>query len=286
MTKATTPLKQTAHTARNAAAQPWVEQLTRLGYLVRGALYILLGILAIQIMLGRTSNQPTPNGVIEMIGATPYGKGLLLIAAVGLLGMTFWGFIRAAFDPLHRGNDADGLAQRLGFIASAVGYGMLLVATVQYLLGATMNAGNPQDWSAKLLAQPFGRVLVGVIGLGWLLGGGLWQIYSGWKTDFKKDLKMRQMSAREKQIMIGAGKIGYIARGIVFGLIGLFLILAAVQANPSQAKGFDGALLALSEQPYGQVLLGIVALGLIAFGIYSMLDAFWMRLRVHPRSQS
>jgi hypothetical protein len=72
----------------------------------------------------------------------------------------------------------------------------------------------------------------------------------------------------------------------VFGLIGLFLILAAVQANPSQAKGFDGALLALSEQPYGQVLLGIVALGLIAFGIYSILDAFWMRLRVHPRSQS
>lgn len=284
MTKAATTLKNTerraGHTARKAASQPWMEPLTRLGYVVRGIIYIILGVLAVQLVFGRPTQQANLTGVIEVIGANPFGKALLIIVAIGLVGYTLWGFIRAFLDPLHRGDDAEGIAERLGFIASAFGYATLLVATVQYLAGAALSTSGPQDWSVKLLSQPFGRIVVGIIGFGWLLGGGLWQIYDGLQANFVRDLKLRKMTRREETLVEWAGRIGIPARGIVFGLMGLFLIQAAVQSNPGAVKGFDGALLTLLQQPYGPYLLGVVGLGLMVFGVYSILDAIWMHVEV------
>ncbi|MBI5033183.1 MAG: DUF1206 domain-containing protein [Chloroflexi bacterium] len=125
----------------------------------------------------------TQTDPISFIGFNPFGTGLLIVVAVGLLGYTLWGLIRAVYDPLRRGNDTKGVAVRLGYIVSAFGYGTLLIATIQYILGATMNENGPETWSENLLGHPYGRIAVVIIGLGWLVGGGLLQIYQGLKTD-------------------------------------------------------------------------------------------------------
>ncbi len=269
----------TKREARKAVANPWVERLTRLGYFVRGLVYAIPGLLAFELALGVGGQAVSPTGGIEYLGQQPYGKVILVVVAIGLAAFSLWGLVRAVFDPYRDGTDTEGLATRLGYIASAFGYATLLIATVQYLQGVAVSTNNPADWSAKLLTQPWGRIAIAVVGLGWL-GGGLWQIYRGIKADFKEDFKLGQMSKSERDLSVFVGRFGLAARGVVFALIGLFLVQAAVLVNPNQAKGLDGALLALAEKPYGQVLLGVVALGLIAFGIYSMLCARWMRIPI------
>lgn len=264
---------------RKAAASPWTERLARLGYFVRGFVYAIPGLLALQLALGMGGGVTTPTGAIMYIGRQPGGNILLIIVAIGLVGYSIWGLIRAVFDPFRHGNDPEGLMKRFGYIVSAFGYGTLLIATLQYIAGRAVSSNNPQDWTAKLLTQPWGRFAVAIIGIGWLAGG-LWQIYTGWKADFKDQFKWREMNREEKVWSVRVGRLGLAARGVVFALIGLFLVQAAYFANASAAKGLDGALLALVQKPYGQVLLAIVAIGLIAFGIYSMLLARWARIQV------
>lgn len=275
----------TKQQARKAVANPWVERLTRLGYFVRGLVYGIPGLLALGLAIGVGGQAVSPTGAIQYLGQQPYGRIVLVIVAIGLAAFSVWGLIRAVFDPYREGSDVKGLATRFGYIASAFGYATLLVVTVQYLMGVAVNSNNPADWTAKLLTMPSGRVIVALVGLGWL-GGGLWQIYNGYKADFKHDFKLNEMNKDEKRLAVDVGRFGLGARGVVFALIGLFLVQAAVFANPAQAKGLDGALLALAEKPYGAILVGIAALGLIAFGIYSMLCARWMKIPIRRRAAS
>ncbi len=275
----------TKREARKAVANPWVERLTRLGYFVRGLVYGIPGLLALGFAIGVGGRAVSPTGAIEYIGQQPYGKPLLVVVAVGLAAFSLWGLIRAVFDPYREGSDVQGLATRFGYIVSAFGYATLLFATVQYLMGLAVSENNPVDWSARLLAQPWGRIAVALVGLGWL-GGGLWQIYQGYKADFKNDFKLHEMRKDERKLAVDVGRFGLAARGVVFALIGLFLVQAAVFVNPAQAKGFDAALLALAEKPYGPFLVGVVALGLIAFGIYSMLCARWLKIPIRRRASS
>jgi hypothetical protein len=131
--------------------------------------------------------------------------------------------------------------------------------------------------SAKLLAAPGGPLLVGLVGL-IAVGGGLGQMYQAYSASFAKDFKTQEMSAGEKTWATRIGRVGLAARGVVFTLMGFFLVQAARTADPSQAKGLDGALQTLAAQPHGPWLLGLVALGLIAFGVYSVLCARWIRI--------
>ncbi len=274
----------TKREARKAVANPWIERLTRLGYFVRGLVYGIPGLLALGFAIGVGGRAVSPTGAIEYIGQQPYGKLLLVVVAVGLAAFSLWGLIRAVFDPYREGSDMQGLATRFGYIVSAFGYATLLIATVQYLMGLAVSSSNPVDWSARLLAQPWGRVAVAVVGMGWI-GGGLSQIYQGYKADLN-DFKWSEMRKNERKLALYVGRFGLAARGVVFALIGLFLVQAAVFVNPAQAKGFDAALLALAEKPYGAFLVGVVALGLIAFGIYSMLCARWIKIPIRRRASS
>jgi hypothetical protein len=269
-----------AHGARKVGADHSTERLELLGYFVRGLVYLIPGLLALQMAFGMGGAAVTSTGAIQLIGAQPFGKILLVAVAIGLAGYSLWGLIRATLDPFHEGDDAMGLAVRFGYIVSAIGYAVLVVATVQSILGIAVGANNPQDWTAALLQQPLGRMLVGIVGLIALVFDGLYQIYQGYKADFKKDLKTRDTSATEKKLAILLGRLGYMGRGVVYALIGVFLVQAAVLANPAKAKGFDGALLALATSPYGPWLLGVVALGLIAFGVYSILCVRWMKVEI------
>lgn len=263
------------------AANPWIEALARFGYAVRGVLYITVGVLAAQIALGVGGETTDKNGAITAIGSQPFGKFLLVLIVVGLVGYSLWGFVRAIFDPLNRGAEPKGIAQRIGYVVSGLSYGALVVPTVRFIMGTGGTGGGSQasqDLTAKLLAQPFGPWLVGLLGLIGI-GGGLGQLFQAFTADFKKDLKFRDMSANEQQWAIRVGRFGMSARGVVFAIMGFFILQAALHKDPGNVKGLDGALQTLVQQPYGPWLLGVVALGLVAFGIYSLLCAKWIHMK-------
>lgn len=265
-------------TTQKAVNTPVVEGLARAGYIARGIVYLLIGLLAAELAFSGGGKVTDQQGALQTLGAQPFGQIVLILIAIGLVGYSMWGVIRAVLDPLGRGSDVKGLVERAGFLLSAITYGALAVVTFNAAtgVGSAAGAGKPQDISAQLLSKPFGPWLVGILGLFWL-GAGLGQLYTAWKADFKKDLRPN-LPANEKTWSERLGRAGYAARGIVFLLIGWFTIQAALTVNPNQAVGFDGALLKLAHQPYGMFLLGIVALGLLCFGIYSMLCARWMRV--------
>jgi Domain of Unknown Function (DUF1206) len=128
-----------------------------------------------------------------------------------------------------------------------------------------------------LLKYPGGKFLVIVIGLA-LIGGGIFLAYEAWKEKFRRDLELGQMRARTRRIVEWLGKFGGIARGVVFVTAGIFLVVAAVDAKPQQAKGIDSSLRALASTPLGPWLLVLVAIGLIMFGLFSCCQAKWRRL--------
>jgi hypothetical protein len=269
-------------TARKAARQPWVSTLVRFGYAARGIIYAMVGILAIQVAVfgqGKITNQ---QGAIAAIGAQSGGRILLIIIAVGLAGYALWGLIRAALDPLGKGNDAKGTVTRLGYLISGISYAALLIPTInaiaQKQVIAVTGGGSQQNTAATLLSKSWGPWLVGAAGLA-IIGAGIAQIIQGYKADFDMRFDSYAMSSDQRRLATRLGRFGYMARGLVFSIVGLFLLQAALYHNPSKAQGVDGALLALARQPYGTALLALVAAGLIAFGAYSLLGAAWFRLK-------
>ena len=265
--------------AKNVASH-WVDGLARYGYAVRGLLYITVGLLAVGVALGTGGETTDKNGAIAALGEPGFGKVLLLVIAIGLAGYSLWGFVRAFFDPLDRGTGLKGLAVRAGYVVSGLAYGALILPTVRLLVGAGQGevGADPEVLTtAWLMSLTFGRWFVGIAGLIGM-GGGLGQFYEAVTAGFEEDFKRRRMGDKELKSARRVGRIGHAARGVVFVMLGFFLFLAAWRADPNEAGGLDEALFTLTQQPYGPWLLGVVALGLVAFGIYSILAAKWIQI--------
>lgn len=255
---------------------PAVEALARFGYIARGVIYALIGLLSAQLAFSSGGQVTNQTGALQYIGAQSFGKILLLALTIGLFGYAMWGVIRALLDPLGRGSDAKGLVERVGFFFSGISYSLLALLALYYATGIGKGAGNSQDFTTQLLAQPFGKWLVVLLGIVWL-GAGAGQLYVAYKADFKKDLRPN-LSPSEKLWSQRLGQLGFASRGVVFALIGLLTLRGGLGIDPKKTIGFDDALQQLAHQPFGMLLLGVVALGLLAFGIYSMLCARWMTI--------
>ena len=271
---------QAARQAKRATQGGLVEGLERWGYVARGVLYIIMGGLAVNLALGAGGAAANPVQALRYMAGQPYGKVLLVGMLIGLAGYTLWGLVRAVFDPLARGSDANGLLQRAGYLISSVSYGTLVLPAVQLLMNPATSGqqtGNPRDITAQLMTKPYGVALVYAFGLFWLVAG-MGQFITAYRTSFMRDLKTPRMSATERKWARIIGRIGYAARGVVYGMLGVFVVQAASQANPQQAQGIDGVLIKLAQGPYGQLVLGSVAAGLLIFGIYSVLGARWYSL--------
>lgn len=269
---------------REVQENPLVENLERFGYIARGLIYILIGYFALRLAFVGNGKAVDQTGALQLLAAQPFGKYLLIAMAIGLIAYSFWGFIRAFFDVLGRGHDLKGLAARFGFFTSGVSYGALAIVAWNFALGTGGgSAGKPQDMSAQFLSKPYGPLLVGALGVAWIIAA-IAQWNPARTADFKQDFKPG-IAGQERKWAEALGRFGYAARGVVFLLIGWFLFEAARTVNPKQAVGLDGALLKLAEQPYGIYLLGVVALGLLAFGIYSVMCARWISM-LHPRRAS
>lgn len=268
--------------ADDVQKNPWVDRLTRLGYAVRGLIYGLMGYLAFRSVFPGSGRITDQNGVLTTIASQPFGKLVLIVTAVGLVGLLIWGIVRAIADPYRKGDDFKGIVARAGYLISGISYGALLVPTMNLIRGSSQGTGSStqkaQQVSANILTKPWGPALIGLVGIV-LVGVGISRILAGVRSDLHEQLKSYEMTAEQRRWAIRLGRIGYIAIGIVFIIIGALASLGAATLNPKRITGFDGALTFLAHQPYGPVVLAVVALGLIAFAIYSIMGALWFRIK-------
>lgn len=253
--------------------------LARAGFLARGLMYIVIGWIAVEIAFGKTSEQADRTGALQALGRTPVGEIALWVLVVGFFGMALWRLSEAVYGTPQT-DKRKATWTRLTALAKAVLYAVLGYGVLDYAIGS----GGPQssdqqsvDLTATLMRHPGGRILVVVIGLA-LIGAGLFLGYQAWRERFKKSLMLGQMGPRARRVVEWLGRIGGIARGVVFITAGVFLVVAAAEARPDQAKGIDSSLRELAATPGGPWLLVIVAVGLIMFGLFSCCEARWRRV--------
>ena len=266
------------HAGRRAANSEALRWLARAGLAARGVMYVIVGWIAVQVAFGRSRQQADRTGALHSISSTPVGGVLLWLLVVGFIGMALWQLSEALYGA--PGSDGTKASKRLAAFARAVIYAVIAYGVLKYALGE----GSPKssdtqsvDLTATLLRYPGGQALVVVIGLA-LIGGGLYLAYQAWRKEFRRDLELGQMRRRTRRVVEWLGRYGGIARGIVFVTSGIFLVVAAVDAQPQQAKGIDSSLRALAATPLGPWLLLLVAIGLIMFGLFSCCEAKWVRL--------
>lgn len=260
----------------------WLKRLMRLGFVANGIVYITIGILAVQTAVGSGGQTTGSQGALAAIASEPFGQFLLAIVAVGLVGLALWYVIRGVLDPDGEGDDPSSMAKRIGLVIAGGAYGVLAFSAFRVLTTAGGGGGGNQaaDWTAQLMQESYGIWLIGLIGVV-IIGVGVYQLYKAYQIKFREKLKMHEMSHMETKWGVRAGRAGIAARGIVFGIIGIFLVQAAMQADPQEAGGVGKALQTLASQPYGPWLLGIVAIGLVAYGLYSaVLLAQYRRLHL------
>jgi Domain of Unknown Function (DUF1206) len=259
-------------------ASPWLVRFGRFGYVTKGVVYVLIGVLALQTTIGAGGETTDSRGALRHIGLAPFGELLLIAAGIGILGYSLWLFTQAIMDTENFGKAPKGIAMRLGYSAIAVLHVGLAISAFALASGADGGADqNAQAWTARLMSRPFGKWLIGIAGL-IVAGFGVSQLYLAYSAKFRECLKLNEMSATEVTWTTRLGRIGHAARGIVFVIVGAFLVFAALYADAQQARGLDGALEALAQQPWGSVVLGIVALGLAAFGIFMFVEARYRRM--------
>ena len=269
-------VNKATNTARDAAGNPVTTGLARAGYAAKGLVYVIIGGLAAKAAIGDGGATTDREGALKAIYEQPFGKILLALVAIGLIGYALWRVLDAVADLEHKGTKPKGLATRAVYVGAGLSYAILAVAALSLVMG-TGNGGkgsdaNAQDWTARLLAQPFGMVLVIIGGL-IFVGVGLYQFYKAYKAKFRDDLALSGVGARMSDAVVWIGRLGFAARGVVFSIIGIFLIIAALRHDQNQAKGLGGALQELAQQPFGLILLGVVALGLVAYGLFSLVEA-------------
>jgi hypothetical protein len=262
---------------RRAGRSEGVEWLGRAGLVAQGVVYALVGVLALEVAVdGRdAAAPPDKQGALQLVVEQPFGKVLLALLALGFAAYAVWRFAQALLDRDGNGTDAKGLGKRAGFFCLGAWYAGLAVLAVSQLFGSGGSSGggsgSEQKATAGVFGLPLGRELVFAAALGFLVAAG-WNVYRGLSGKLEKYVR-GNLSEGAKKAALAVGAVGYVARGAVFVLIGLFLGKAAVEFDPSEAKSLDGALYELARQPYGPALLAGVAVGLIAFAVWCWVQA-------------
>jgi hypothetical protein len=253
-------------------AKPWMRRFARFGYIAKGLVYGMVGLLAALAAFGPSGETTGTSGALQSISEMPFGQIALWIIGIGLIGYILWDFIKAIKDPENEGTDAKGLIKRTGYFISGLIYTNLAFGAIKLASnsGSAGSGNSEKTISAKLMEQPFGVWLVGLVGA-IIIGYGVYELYSGAKEKFMSKFKTYEMNDKERKIARLSGKIGLISRGIVLSMVGFFFIRTAYTNNPNESKGLGGALTELANQPFGQFLLAIVAAGLILYGIYQII---------------
>ena len=261
--------------ARGAArdAAPWVEKLARAGYAARGIVYVVVGIIAAQAAMG-DGGVTDQRGAFGAILERPGGKFMLGLLAMGLVGFAVWRFVEAGLDPEH-----DGAAKRVLFALSGIVHVGLALSAARMALGSSSGGGGggSDSWTAKALGAPGGRFLVAAAALG-IAGYGVMQLVKAYKSKMDKRLDLSSLNSEARQWAVRASRAGLAARGVVFLVMGFFLLQAGLQEDAGESRGLGGALSAVHDTSYGPWLLGLVALGLVGYGVTQLLKARYRRI--------
>jgi hypothetical protein len=260
--------------------------LARIGFAAKGFVYVLVGILAAKAALGASAPAGS-EGALRTIELQPFGQALLGLTALGLAAYALWRLVSAFLNP-----DGDRALKRVAHGGAALVYaGLAFEAGRMVLGGAGGSAGGGSagagasssgeqraaHWTGEVLGMPLGPLIIGAVAAG-IAAYGLYQLYKAWTADVGDELELTAVSQKARRAIIAVGRAGLAARGIVLILIGWFLANAAMQADAGEVRGLGGALRALEGKAYGPVLLGVVAVGLVAYGVYQFVRARYRRL--------
>ena len=258
---------------------PWVERLARVGYAAKALLYGTIGVLAARAAMGDGGQTTDSRGAMREVLTAPFGRALLYVIAIGLVGYAVWRVVEGITDPQQRGNDAKGLALRGSFVARGLLHLGLALSAFRLASGQGDSGGDgqrQQELTARAMEKPGGEALVWLVGAG-IVGYGLYQLYRAYAAKLSKQLDLGQLSAETGRWAIGMSRFGIAARGVVFTLIGGFLLKAAMRSDATEAGGVSESLRHLGEM--GRWPLAIVAIGLVAYGAYEMLNARYRRIQ-------
>ncbi|GAB2784944.1 DUF1206 domain-containing protein [Halomonas shantousis] len=249
--------------------------IARLGYAARGVVYFLVGGLALWSAFAPGGKTTDSKGALTVLIDEPFGQTCLALIGAGLVGYSLWRFVQGIADADHHGWSAKAVIIRASLIISGLIHLSLALTAFRLVMGNPQQSseGN-QGWTAQLMQHEWGRWLVALIGIA-VVAAGLAQGIKGWRATFMKHFKV---SRNRLGTICHICRFGLLAKGLVFGMIGLFLISAAFHYDSSEAKGLAGVFDALRTQPYGTVLLVIVSLGLLSFAVYSFIEARYRRV--------
>jgi hypothetical protein len=269
-------VRRSTASARRASDSPVMNGLARAGLAARGIIYLLIGVVAIMVALGRSHQQADQQGALQLLAGKPYGLAALVLLGIGFASYALWRLSEAAFGVT---GDGDGTGPRLKSLGRAVIYAFFAFLTFEVIAGRAKSSQTQrqQDITAKVMQHTGGRWLVGIVGL-IVVVCGLILVTEGIRRKFMKYLRTAQMSRRTRRVVEILGVTGTIARGLVFALAGVLVVEAAVTHDASKSGGIDKALLTLRNEPFGQFLLALAALGLVIFGIYGLCEARWRKV--------
>lgn len=258
---------------------PWVVRLARVGFVAKALLYVTVGLLAAQAAFGPGGGTTDTHGALRLVHDLTFGRIILLVIAAGLLGYALWRVVEAIVDPERRGRAAKGVALRAGSAARGLFHGALGIAALRLASGDSSAATNDRirEWTAVAFGLPGGALWV------WLAAGaitayGVYQLYRSYAPKLGRQLDLTPLSPGTYRWVVRVSRFGIAARGVVFCLIGFFLARAAARHDAGQAGGLRESLGMLAS--IGRWPFVIVALGLIAYGVYELVNARYRRIRV------
>lgn len=262
-------------TARDVHDSRAVEVLARLGLASRGLVWLVLGFLAGSLALGG-SGQADQDGALRALKDTAFGGPLLAVLGIGFAGYALWLLLSAAVG--HRDEDGkDRVLHRLTSLGKGLVYAALSVSTFAFLVRDGSGGGSAQSRTAEVMSYPGGRTAVGAVGLA-VVGIGAYFVVKGLRRKPSECLEDYRVPSALRRPAILVGAVGYVGRGLTLGLVGAFLVQAAATFDPDDAKGLDAALQAVASQPYGRVLLGLMVIGVLAYALWSFIEAAYREI--------
>jgi hypothetical protein len=268
--------QRSARQAKNSTA---MEGAARWGFAARGLIYLLVGVLALQIAFGDSGEQADRGGALHAIAQRPFGSAVIWALGIGLAGMALWRLSEAVVGA--SGRDGRKASKRLQSGARFVLYAVIAASVLTYAAGnrggSRSSDEQSQDVTARVMEMPAGPWLVGLVGAG-LVAAGLWIGVRAVQRRFCEHLKVSAMSRRTRRTVDVLGVVGGVCRGAVFTVAGGFVVKAALSFDPDKAKGVDDTLRSFAETPAGPWLLVAVAAGLVLFGLFSFAMARWRKV--------
>ena len=253
----------------------WIIPVARIGFATKGIIFVCMGLFSALAIFQGKGQATESRDIIQTIAQQPFARILLVVLIAGLGCHVLWRLLEAFVPPNKKGLDWKSVLSRVRSLFAGVIYGGITAAAIKTLLGAS--AGQKSDdsarsWTASLMSTPFGPWLICLVG-GGIIGYGLYKWFRIYQGSFEKKLKLTKLRAASRRWILRICAWGIGARGLVFCLIGVFLVQAGLQSNPREARGLGGALNSLLEKPYGLLAFAITALGLAAYGVYCWVKA-------------